>query len=126
MSSVYVMILAGGVGSRLSILTEQRAKPAVPFGGKFRIIDFALSNCANSGLFDVGLLTQYRPMSLIEHVGTGRTWDLDRTLGGLQILQPYLQAESGDWYQGTADAVCRNSPVLGFSERTLTPTSIEV
>jgi glucose-1-phosphate adenylyltransferase len=107
-SSVYVMILAGGVGSRLSILTEQRAKPAVPFGGKFRIIDFALSNCANSGLFDVGLLTQYRPMSLIEHVGTGRTWDLDRTLGGLQILQPYLEAESGDWYQGTADAVWRN------------------
>lgn len=108
MSDVYTMILAGGVGSRLSVLTEQRAKPAVPFGGKFRIIDFVLSNCANSGLFDVGLLTQYRPMSLIEHVGTGRTWDLDRSLGGLQVLQPYLEAESGDWYQGTADAVYRN------------------
>ncbi len=108
MSDVYTMILAGGLGSRLSILTEQRAKPAVPFGGKFRIIDFVLSNCANSGFSDVGLLTQYRPMSLIEHVGTGRTWDLDRTLGGLQILQPYLEAESGDWYQGTADAVYRN------------------
>ncbi len=107
-SNVYTMILAGGVGSRLSILTEQRAKPAVPFGGKFRIIDFALSNCANSGLFDVGLLTQYRPLSLIDHVGTGRVWDLDRSLGGLQILQPYLEAETGDWYQGTADAVYRN------------------
>jgi glucose-1-phosphate adenylyltransferase len=108
MSSVYTMILAGGVGSRLSILTEQRAKPAVPFGGKFRIIDFALSNCANSGLFDVGLLTQYRPLSLIDHVGTGRVWDMDRVLGGLHVLQPYLEAESGDWYQGTADAVYRN------------------
>ncbi len=115
--SVYTMILAGGVGSRLSILTEQRAKPAVPFGGKFRIIDFVLSNCANSGLFDVGLLTQYRPMSLIEHVGTGRTWDLDRSVGGLQILQPYLEAESGDWYQGTADAVYRN--LLQVSQRSV-------
>ena len=108
MSGVYSMVLAGGAGSRLSILTEQRAKPAVPFGGKFRIIDFVLSNLANSGLFDVGLLTQYRPLSLIEHVGTGSTWDLDRTLGGLQILQPHLEAESGEWYQGTADAVFRN------------------
>jgi len=107
-SGVYAMVLAGGVGSRLATLTEQRAKPAVPFGGKFRIIDFVLSNLANSGMFDVGLLTQYRPLSLIEHVGTGRTWDLDRKLGGLQILQPYLEQESGDWYQGTADAVYRN------------------
>ena len=102
------MVLAGGVGSRLSVLTEQRAKPAVPFGGKYRIIDFTLSNCANSGLFDVGLLTQYRPLSLIHHVGTGRTWDLDRSFGGLQCLQPYRTEESGDWYQGTADAVYRN------------------
>jgi len=108
MTDVYAMILAGGVGSRLSILTEQRAKPAVPFGGKFRIIDFVLSNCTNSGLSDVGLLTQYRPLSLIEHVGTGRTWDLDRTVAGLQILQPYRIEESGDWYSGTADAVYRN------------------
>jgi glucose-1-phosphate adenylyltransferase len=107
-SEVYTLILAGGVGSRLSILTEHRAKPAVPFGGKFRIIDFVLSNCTNSGLSDVGLLTQYRPQSLIEHVGTGRAWDLDRSLGGLHILQPSLEMEAGGWYQGTADAVSRN------------------
>jgi len=94
-SDVYTMILAGGVGSRLSVLTEQRAKPAVPFGGKFRIIDFVLSNCANSGLFDVGLLTQYRPMSLIEHVGTGRTWDLDRSLAGSRCSSPTWRRNPG-------------------------------
>jgi len=108
MTDVYTLILAGGVGSRLSILTEHRAKPAVPFGGKFRIIDFALSNCTNSGLSDVGMLTQYRPQSLMEHVGTGRSWDMDRSLGGLQVLQPMLEAGAGGWYQGTADAVSRN------------------
>lgn len=116
MIDLYAMILAGGVGSRLSILTEQRAKPAVPFGGKFRIVDFVLSNCTNSGLSDVGLLTQYRPLSLIEHVGTGRTWDLDRTVAGLQILQPYRIEESGDWYSGTADAVYRN--IIQIVQRT--------
>ena len=102
------MILAGGVGRRLSILTEQRAKPAVPFGAKFRIIDFVLSNCMNSGLSDVGLLTQYRPQSLIDHVGSGQAWDLDRSLGGLQILQPEPHEETGGWYRGTADAITSN------------------
>jgi len=108
LADVYTLILAGGIGSRLSILTEQRAKPAVPFGGKFRIIDFALSNCTNSRLADVGLLTQYRPMSLIDHVGTGSAWDLDRSLGGLHVLQPTLDSDAGGWYRGTADAVTRN------------------
>ena len=107
MADVYTLILAGGVGSRLGMLTEQRAKPAVPFGGKYRIIDFVLSNCANSGLHDVGLLTQYRPQSLIEHVGIGSTWDMDRSLGGLSVLQPE-PGEVGGWYGGTADAVYRN------------------
>ncbi len=109
MIDVYVMLLAGGVGTRLSVLTERRAKPAVPFGGKYRIIDFALSNCVNSGLSDVGLLTQYRPASLIDHVGTGATWDMDRAIGGLEVLQPYLdEMTAGGWYQGTADAIYRN------------------
>ena len=87
---VIVVILAGGQGERLSILSAQRAKPAVPFAGKYRIIDFTLSNCVNSGIYDVGVLTQYRPTSLNRHIGTGRPWDLDRTRGGVQILQPAL------------------------------------
>jgi glucose-1-phosphate adenylyltransferase len=107
MADVYTLILAGGVGSRLGLLTEQRAKPAVPFGGKYRIIDFVLSNCANSGLHDVGLLTQYRPQSLIEHVGIASTWDMDRSMGGLNVLQPE-PGDVGGWYGGTADAVYRN------------------
>ncbi len=104
----YAFILAGGVGSRLCLLSERRAKPAVPFGGKYRIIDFTLSNCVNSGVFDVGVLTQYRPTSLHQHVGTGRPWDLDRVHGGVQLLQPSLGSIAGDWYQGTADALYRN------------------
>jgi ADP-glucose pyrophosphorylase len=84
-SNRYAFILAGGVGSRLCLLSERRAKPAVPFGGKYRIIDFTLSNCVNSGIFDVGVLTQYRPTSLNQHIGIGRPWDLDRTRGGIQL-----------------------------------------
>jgi glucose-1-phosphate adenylyltransferase len=107
-SQRYAFILAGGVGSRLCLLSEKRAKPAVPFGGKYRIIDFTLSNCVNSGIFDIGVLTQYRPTSLNRHIGTGRPWDLDRTRGGVQILQPALGSVESDWYQGTADAIYRN------------------
>ncbi len=107
-SGRYAFILAGGVGSRLCLLSERRAKPAVPFGGKYRIIDFTLSNCVNSGIYDVGVLTQYRPTSLNQHIGTGRPWDLDRGRGGIQLLQPSLGSVESDWYQGTADALYRN------------------
>lgn len=116
MNDVAVMILAGGQGERLSILSRQRAKPAVPFAGKYRIIDFALSNCVNSGLFDVAVLTQYRPHSLNEHIGHGRPWDLDRERnGGVMILQPYLGRAPSGWYRGTADAIYHN---LFFVTRT--------
>ncbi len=108
MKKVLALILAGGQGDRLSILSEQRAKPAVIFGGKYRIIDFALSNVVNSGITTVGVLTQYRPRSLNNHIGTGRPWDLDRDGGGVFVLQPYLGRESSDWYRGTADAVYQN------------------
>ncbi len=102
------MILAGGQGDRLSVLSEERAKPAVIFGGRYRIIDFTLSNCVNSGLTRVGVLTQYRPRSLNQHIGIGRPWDLDRAGGGVSLLQPYLGREASDWYRGTADAVYQN------------------
>jgi len=105
---VYALLLAGGVGSRLSILSAKRAKPAVPFGGKYRIIDFSLSNCVNSGIDDIGILTQYRPMSLNDHIGNGKAWDLDRMTGGVTLLQPFLGRQTGDWYVGTADAVYQN------------------
>ena len=108
MTGRYAFILAGGVGSRLCLLSERRAKPAVPFGGKYRIIDFTLSNCVNSGIFDVGVLTQYRPTSLNQHIGIGRPWDLDRTRGGVQLLQPAPGLATSDWYQGTADAIYQN------------------
>ena len=104
----YAFLLAGGLGSRLCLLSEKRAKPAVPFGGKYRIIDFTLSNCVNSGIFDVGVLTQYKPGSLRDHIGSGRPWDLDRNRGGVQILQPFQGNEENDWYRGTADAVYQN------------------
>lgn len=102
------MILAGGQGERLSVLSRQRAKPAVPFAGKYRIIDFALSNCVNSGIFNVAVLTQYRPHSLNDHIGHGRPWDLDRANGGVKLLQPYLGRARSDWYRGTADAIYHN------------------
>ena len=103
------IILAGGEGSRLSVLTAKRTKPAVPFAGKYRIIDFALSNCVNSGIFDVMVLAQYRPQSLIEHIGGGIPWDLNRDFtGGIKILTPYKARFDSDWYAGTADAVQQN------------------
>ncbi|HLY26387.1 MAG TPA: glucose-1-phosphate adenylyltransferase [Aggregatilineales bacterium] len=109
------VILAGGEGTRLSVLTAKRAKPAVPFAGKYRIIDFTLSNCVNSGIFDVVILTQYRPHSLNDHLGRGQPWDLDRSFtGGIQILQPYKGRRDTDWYSGTADAVWQN---LNFVRR---------
>jgi glucose-1-phosphate adenylyltransferase len=107
--SVLTLILAGGEGERLSILSQERAKPGVPFGGKYRIIDFALSNAVNSGLTDVGILTQYAPRSLIDHIGVGRPWDLDRSRGGVALLQPFIgRGRPRDWYRGTADAVLQN------------------
>ena len=108
-SSVLTLILAGGEGERLSILSQERAKPGVPFGGKYRIIDFALSNAVNSGLTDVAVLTQYAPRSLIDHIGVGRPWDLDRSHGGVSLLQPYIgRGKAHRWYRGTADAVLQN------------------
>ncbi len=107
--STLTLVLAGGEGERLSILSQVRAKPGVPFGGKYRIIDFALSNAVNSGLTDVAVLTQYAPRSLIDHIGVGRPWDLDRSRGGVTLLQPYLgRGRTRDWYRGTADAVRQN------------------
>lgn len=102
------MILAGGAGTRLTVLSEERAKPAVPFAGKFRIIDFTLSNCINSGIYTVGVLTQYRPHSLNDHIGIGKPWDLDRGRGGVRLLHPYAGRDGQQWYAGTADAVTQN------------------
>ena len=108
MSKILAVILAGGQGERLSLLSQKRAKPAVPFAGKYRIIDFALSNCVNSGITDVAVLTQYRPHSLHDHIGIGKPWDLDRQQGGVFLLQPYIGRQESEWYQGTADAVYQN------------------
>ncbi len=108
MKNTVALILAGGQGTRLGVLTEEMAKPAIPFGGKYRIIDFTLSNCVNSGIFRVGVLTQYRPHVLNNHIGIGRAWDLDRKEGGVSILPPYMMANEGIWYKGTADAVFQN------------------
>lgn len=102
------MLLAGGQGNRLYVLTKNIAKPAVPFGGKYRIIDFPLSNCVNSGIDTVGVLTQYQPLELNSYIGNGKPWDLDRLNGGVSILPPYTGGEAGEWYKGTANAIFQN------------------
>ena len=102
------MLLAGGQGSRLGVLTQKIAKPAVPYGGKYRIIDFPLSNCVNSGIDIVGILTQYQPLELNDYIGSGKPWDLDRNNGGVHILPPYQKSKGGDWYKGTANAIYQN------------------
>ncbi len=109
------MVLAGGEGPELGVLTALRSEAALPFAGKYRVIDFTLSNCVNSGLYSVAVLTQYEPRSLNEHIGTGRPWDLDRALGGVRLLQPYQsrRGESGAWQGGTADAIRFNLDVVG-------------
>ncbi|MCB2290697.1 glucose-1-phosphate adenylyltransferase [Clostridium sp. CS001] len=106
---VIAMILAGGQGSRLKQLTKMIAKPAVPFGGKYRIIDFSLSNCSNSNIDTVGVLTQYQPLVLNSHIGIGAPWDLDRRNGGVSLLPPYQSEDGGNWYKGTADAIYQNT-----------------
>lgn len=108
------MLLAGGQGSRLYVLTGEMAKPAVPFGGKYRIIDFPLSNCINSGIDTVGVLTQYRPMELNSYIGSGQPWDLDGIDGGVQILPPYMGSSGGTWYKGTANAIYQN---IGYMDQ---------
>lgn len=105
---IIAMILAGGQGSRLGVLTKKIAKPAVPFGGKYRIIDFTLSNCSNSGIYTVGVLTQYKPLVLNSHIGIGSNWDLDRRDGGVFLLPPYVEETGGSWYKGTANAIYQN------------------
>ncbi|MBQ5342052.1 MAG: glucose-1-phosphate adenylyltransferase [Oscillospiraceae bacterium] len=108
MKECVAMLLAGGQGSRLYALTQNIAKPAVPYGGKYRIIDFPLSNCTNSGIDTVGVLTQYQPLELNEYIGNGKPWDLDRLDGGVHVLPPYQKSSGSDWYLGTANAICQN------------------
>lgn len=108
------MLLAGGQGSRLGILTKNIAKPAVPYGGKYRIIDFPLSNCVNSGIDTVGVLTQYQPLELNDYIGNGQAWDLDRSYGGVHVLSPYQQIKGTEWYKGTANAIYQN---INFIDR---------
>ncbi|NLL91893.1 MAG: glucose-1-phosphate adenylyltransferase [Ruminococcaceae bacterium] len=114
MKETIAMLLAGGQGSRLYALTQTIAKPAVPYGGKYRIIDFPLSNCINSGIDTVGVLTQYQPLELNAYIGDGRPWDLDRLEGGVHVLSPYQKIEGSDWYRGTANAIYQN---FGFIEK---------
>ena len=106
------MLLAGGQGSRLMVLTENTAKPAVPFGGKYRIIDFPLSNCVNSKIDTVGILTQYEPLELNEYIGNGQPWDLNSSHGGVQVLPPYAKNKNSEWYTGTANAIYQNIPFI--------------
>ena len=108
------MLLAGGQGTRLGCLTRDMAKPAVPFGGKYRIIDFPLSNCINSGIDTIGVLTQYQPFELNQYIGNGQPWDLDRLNGGVFVLPPYMRAKTGEWYKGTANAIYQN---IAFIDR---------
>lgn len=111
---IVAMLLAGGQGSRLGVLTNNMAKPAVPFGGKYRIIDFPLSNCVNSDIDTVGVLTQYEPLQLNSYLGSGQAWDLDRNSGGVYVLPPYVKGSEGQWYSGTANAIYQN---LAFIEQ---------
>ncbi len=106
------MLLAGGQGSRLYALTRNIAKPAVPYGGKYRIIDFPLSNCINSGIETVGVLTQYQPLELSDYIGSGQPWDLDRSEAGVHVLPPYQRNKGADWYKGTANAIYQNIPFI--------------
>ncbi len=106
------MLLAGGQGSRLGTLTTKMAKPAVPYGGKYRIIDFALSNCSNSGIDTLGVLTQYQPLELNSYIANGQPWDLDRINGGVYVLPPYMSEKTGEWYKGTANAIYQNIPFI--------------
>lgn len=108
------MLLAGGQGSRLGVLTSNLAKPAVAFGGKYKIIDFPLSNCINSGVDTVGVLTQYRPLRLNQHIGIGIPWDLDRNIGGVTVLPPYEKSDNSEWYTGTANAIYQNLEFIGY------------
>lgn len=112
--NIIAMLLAGGQGSRLGILTKHVAKPAIAFGGKYKIIDFTLSNCINSGIDTVGVLTQYQPLRLNSHIGIGIPWDLDKNYGGVTILPPYVRQKSGEWYSGTANAVVQNLAFLDY------------
>lgn len=111
---IVAMLLAGGQGSRLGILTSRLAKPAVSFGGKYRIIDFTLSNCINSGIDTVGVLTQYQPLELNRHIGIGIPWDLDRNYGGVTVLSPFVSKDNSDWYTGTANAIYQNIPFIEY------------
>mgnify|MGYP000754970450 FL=1 len=111
---IVAMILAGGRGSRLYALTQKTAKPAVSFGGKYRIVDFPLSNCVNSNIDTVGIATQYQPQKLNEYIGNGQPWDLDRLYGGVHTLPPYEQAKGTDWYKGTANAIYQNLEYMEY------------